>query len=436
MSGGKRSSSRRGIGAGKVCLLALCIAAAFLAGMAVQGVLDRNAAEQARPTPSAERAEQSPEPTAQTPAPTATPSPTPSPTPTPSPSPVKQTLAEQTLATMSLREKVYQMFIVQPSAITGVQKVTAAGEATRDAMERYPVGGFLYDRTNLVSKEQVSAMLSNVRSYARIPPILTCDEEGGRVNRLMGTVGTTRVGPMLSYQDQGVEKAKSNAQTIATDLVSCGFNTDLAPVADVWSNPQNTVIGDRAYSDDFQQAAELIPAAVEGFHDGGVACTLKHFPGHGDTSADSHYGSVYVYKTLDELRKAELLPFQAGIDAGADAVMMGHLIISDVDDQPALFSYKLVTQLLREEMGFRGVVMSDGLQMRAMTDHYGSAEIALRAVKAGVDILLCPRDLESAANALLDAVESGEITESRIDESVLRILQLKENRGILTAVPK
>lgn len=338
---------------------------------------------------------------------------------------------ETLLAEMSLEEKVYQMFIVYPSAITGVRKVTAAGEKTRQGLEKYPVGGLLYDKSNMVSKEQVREMLENTQAYASIPLILTCDEEGGRVSRLMSTVGTTRIGPMFDYREDGASVAKENAMILAGDLTALGFNMDLAPVADVWSNPENTVIGDRAYSDDFQQAAELIAAAVAGFQEGGVACTLKHFPGHGDTSADSHYGSVYVYKTLDELRAQELLPFQAGIDAGADAVMMGHLIIADVEEEPALFSYRLVTELLREEMGFQGVIITDGLQMKAMTDYYDSGEIAVKAVQAGVDMLLCPQDLETAAEALIRAVESGEIPEERLEESVRRILTLKKERGIL-----
>lgn len=352
--------------------------------------------------------------------------PTPEPTPEPAPDP-----AEELLAGMTLHEKVCQLFIVQPSDLTGVSKVTAAGEATRQALERYPVAGLLYDASNLVTMEQTKTMLSNVQTYAKIPLILTCDEEGGRVNRLMHTIGTTYIGPMLDYKDQGGKTARDNAWTIAQDLRSCGFNMDLAPVADVWSNPSNTVIGDRAYSDDFKQAAGLVASAVEGFHAGGVACTLKHFPGHGDTSADSHYGSVYVYKTLDELRAAELLPFRAGIAAGADAVMMGHLIIADVDEQPALLSHKIVTELLREELGFDGVVVTDSLKMQAMTDHYGSGDIAVKAIQAGVDLLLCPQNLEEAVNALTQAVEDGTITQERLDESVLRVLRLKIDRGII-----
>lgn len=354
----------------------------------------------------------------------------PEPVPPPEPEP---TLAEKTLEGMTLYEKVCQLFIVFPRDITGVSQVVAAGDTTRQALEKYPVGGFIYDKTSMQTKEQVTTMLQTTQTFVKIPLITTCDEEGGRVNRLMSTVGTTWVGPMLDYKEQGTEKAAENALTIAKDLVSCGFNTDLAPVADVWSNPDNTVIGDRAYSDDFAEAAELVASAVAGFHEGGVACTLKHFPGHGDTSADSHYGSVYVYKSMDEIRAEELLPFKAGIDAGADAVMMGHLIVTDVDENvPAVFSYEMVTEILRGELGFAGVVMTDALQMQAMTDHYSSGEIAVNAVKAGVDMLLCPADLNAAVNALVQAVEKGEITEERINESVLRILTLKENRGILT----
>ena len=355
--------------------------------------------------------------------------PTPEPAPTPTPDP-----AEALLAEMTLHEKVCQLFVVQPAdLLPGVGKVTEAGAATQKALERYPVAGLLYDASNLVTMEQTKTMLANVQTYSKIPPILTCDEEGGRVNRLMHTIGTTYIGPMLSYQDQGVETAAENAKTIAQDLRSCGFNMDLAPVADVWSNPSNTVIGDRAYSDDFDEAGGLVASAVEGFHQGGVACTLKHFPGHGDTSADSHYGSVYVYKTLDELREAEFKPFRAGIAAGADAVMMGHLIVADVDDQPALLSYRIVTEILREELGFDGVVITDSLKMQAMTDHYGSGDIAVGAIQAGVDLLLCPQNLDEAVSALTRAVEDGTITQERLDESVLRVLRLKLDRGIIPA---
>lgn len=360
----------------------------------------------------------------QTPPPVPTPAPTPEPTPTP-------TLAELTLEKMTLREKACQMFMVQPSSMPGNTDVTEAGEATQRALEQYPVGGFFYNTVNMHSEEQLRGMLESAQSYSDIPLLLTCDEEGGRVARLMRAVGTTKIGAMLSYKDQGTEKARENAQTIAQDMRGCGFNMDLAPVADVWSNPANTVIGDRAYSDDFAQAAELVAAAVQGFHDGGVACTLKHFPGHGDTVADSHYGAAYVYKDLDTLRREELLPFQAGIDAGADIVMMAHITVPEVDDKPALLSYRLATELLREEMGFDGVVMTDSLEMQAVSAYYSETQAIVGAVQAGVDLLLCPTDLDAGIEALLAALEDGSLSEARIDESVLRILQLKEKLGLL-----
>ena len=379
------------------------------------------------------------EPPASSPAPAPSPTPDPEPTaavsarPEPSP-PEEETQTDavgELLARMTLHEKVCQLFIVYPEALTGSSPVLSADDTLEQALADWPVGGLLFDKKNMSDRGQVTDLLTGVQAMTRIPLILTCDEEGGRVNRLMSTVGTTWIGPMLDYKDDGPETAFENARTIAADLLSCGFNTDLAPVADVWSNPDNKVIGDRAYSDDFSPAAQLVAAAVEGFHAGGAACTLKHFPGHGDTSADSHDGAVYVDKTLEELRENELLPFQAGVDAGTDAVMIGHLIVTDIDSEPAPFSYQIVTGLLREEMGFTGVVMTDGLQMKAMTDAYSSAEIALKAVRAGVDMLLCPQDLEEAVTALENAVETGDVTEARIDESVERILELKLRRGLL-----
>lgn len=370
---------------------------------------------------------------ATTPEPTSTPDPTP--VSTPSPAPTEEELRAdrmaELLAGMTLHEKICQLFIVHPQTLTGTSPVLTADAAMEQALIDCPVGGFLLDKSNMTDRQQLTDLTVGLQTMSEIPLILTCDEEGGRVTRLMSTVGTTWMDAMLRYKDEGAETARSNAQIIASDLLSCGLNIDLAPVADVWSNPENTVIGDRAYSDDFAQAAQLIAAAVDGFHAGGTACTLKHFPGHGDTSADSHYGSVYVYKTLDALRKNELLPFQTGIDAGADAVMIGHVIVSDISSEPALFSREIVTELLREEMGFGGVVITDSLQMQAMTDHYGSGEIAVKSVQAGVDLLLCPADLDQAISALETAVAEGVIPESRIDESVLRILNLKANQGLL-----
>lgn len=364
------------------------------------------------------------------PDPTAEPVPTATPEPTPTPDPVK-TKAEALLADMSLHEKVCQLFVVRPEVLTGLSPVTVAGEATQQALENYPVGGLIYSVDNLVTQEQTREMIENTQSYSKIPLIISADEEGGNVGRLMYKLGTTFIHSMYSYKDEGPETAYQNALTIGTDMVSCLFNTDYAPVADVWTNPANTVIGDRAYSDDFEQAAELVASAVQGFTDAGVVCCLKHFPGHGDTDTDTHEGAAVVNKSLEELRAGELLPFISGIEAGADMVMIGHITVTALDEVPATISEAVISGLLREELGWDGVVITDSLDMGAMAG-YDNGEVCVRFIEAGGDILLGVPDLAAAVSAVEAAVSEGCLTEQRLDESVQRILELKIEHGIIS----
>lgn len=358
----------------------------------------------------------------------ATPAPTPTPEPTPTPDPVL-TRAEELLAGMSLREKLCQLMIVRPEVLTGESPVTAAGETTRLALEQYPVGGLIYSVDNLVTQEQTREMIENTQSYSKIPLIISADEEGGNVGRLMYKLGTTFIHSMYSYKDMGEDTAYQNALTIGTDMVSCLFNTDFAPVADVWTNPANTVIGDRAYSDEFGQASELVAAAVRGFTESGVICCVKHFPGHGDTSTDTHEGAAVVDKSLEELRGGEFLPFEAGIEAGVDMVMVGHITVTAADDEPATISHEVITGLLREELGWDGVVVTDSLDMGALAG-YEIGEVCVKYLKAGGDIMLGIPDLAAALTALETAVTEGRLTEQRIDESALRVLMLKLSHGI------
>ena len=332
----------------------------------------------------------------------------------------KPSLVDETLAGMTLHEKVCQMMFVTPEELTGEDGVTVAGDATRKALENYPVGGIVYFAKNLESQDQVKEMIDNSQKYSSIGLFVATDEEGGVVNRLMDTVGTTYIGSMYYYKDDGDETAYENAYTIANDMSALGFNLDFAPVADVWSNPDNTVIGERAYSDDYAQAAELVGNAVKGFNDGGVMCTLKHFPGHGDTAEDSHYSSAY-----------EMQPFRSGIEAGAEFVMVGHLIVPDIDEVPATLSYKIATGILRDELKFEGVAITDSFEMESIADNYSVDDAVVMSVKAGMDMILQPKDMASAVNSIEQAVADGELSEDRIDESVRRILTLKESRGLL-----
>jgi beta-N-acetylhexosaminidase len=339
--------------------------------------------------------------------------------------------AKAILAEMTTWEKVCQLFVVPPESITGLAPTTVAGTITKAGLEKYPVGGIVYFSQNLLTGEQTETMIAHIQSYSKLGLLISADEEGGAVSRLMRKLGTTYIKSMYYYKDDGPETAYGNASTIAQDMASFGFNTDFAPVADVWSNKLNTIIGARAYSDDFEQAAALVAAAVRGFTDHGVICTLKHFPGHGDTAEDSHVESAYVDKTQDELMAQELLPFVSGIEAGADMVMVGHLTVPAMDKAPATISYTIVTGLLRNTLGFDGVVITDGLGMNAVAGYCSPAQIAVKAIGAGVDILLGPVSLPEATSGIIEALETGELTIEQIDESVLRILILKLKHGII-----
>ncbi|MCC8120451.1 MAG: glycoside hydrolase family 3 protein [Oscillospiraceae bacterium] len=343
--------------------------------------------------------------------------------------------AQLLLENMSLREKVLQMFVVTPEQLTGISgTVTVAGETTRAALEEYPVGGIVYFAKNLRTPDQVRQLLANVQDMAPLGLFLSVDEEGGTVARMghNSAMGMTQFPEMGEIETAAMAYYVGN--TIGSELGEYGFNLDFAPVADVNSNPNNPVIGTRAFSSDPQTAAELVSACVEGFLDSGTLCTLKHFPGHGDTDTDSHSGAAVSEKTLEELEECELIPFQSGIDAVADFVMVSHISLPAVtgDMTPASLSYEITTVLLRDQLGFDGLAITDSMTMQAITDSYSADEAAVQAVQAGIDIILMPEDLDTAVQGILSAVADGTITEQRIDESVLRILQVKLEQGILT----
>lgn len=337
---------------------------------------------------------------------------------------VRKDAAQTLLDGMTTHEKICQLLIVHPEALTGGGTVTGMTDELAAALREYPVGGVLLSAGNMTSGEQLAALTAALSNGCKTAPLISVDEEGGRVARLMNTVGTTKLGSMYSYRAQGTQGAHDNAQTIARDIAAYGFNTDFAPVADVWTNKRSNAIGDRAYSDDYDEAAELVAAAVKGFHDGGVICCLKHFPGHGSTETDSHNGAATVDKTLPQLRQEDLKPFVSGIAAGADMVMVGHLTVPTMDDVPASVSRKIVTNLLRYDLGFRGVIVTDGLQMQALAQ-YTDGEKAVLALAAGNDMLLEISDVPGTVAAIEKALDDGTLSRAALDQSVLRILQLK-----------
>jgi len=345
--------------------------------------------------------------------------------------------AQTLLESMTLDEKICQLFYTTPESLTGYDTVTMAGDATKQALEAMPVGGLIYFSKNLVDRSQAATMLANTKTYGKIPVFLGVDEEGGTVSRIgsNAAMGGTKVDSMGSYGAKGDPSAVYSAgTTIAGELSGLGFNMDFAPVADV-AESSSSVIGSRSFGTDPKLCASLVSVMVKSLTDGGIVSCLKHFPGYGSATGDDHKGSASVTKTLEELEAVDFLPFQAGISDGVPFVLVSHLSVPSVtgDDTPSDLSSKIVTELLRDKLGFKGIIITDSQQMESITDLYSSGDAAVAALQAGADMVLMPEDLATAVSGVKNAVSSGKLAESRIDESVLRILTVKYQFGILAA---
>lgn len=351
--------------------------------------------------------------------------------------PAAEDIVSSVLSSMTTDEKIYQLFFVAPESLTGVGTATAAGDATRDALARYPVGGIIYFSNNFIDREQTRSMIASSQSYSKIPLFIGVDEEGGIVSRLgsKNSMGTTKHPPMRDIGKAGdPEKARAVGQTLGTELSALGFNLDFAPDADVLVNPNNSEIGNRSFGSDPELVSDMVAAVVSGMRSCGVLPVLKHFPGHGSTGANSHNGFSESLRTVDQLRSCEFLPFIAGINAGADIVMVSHMTLSSAttEDVPSTLSREVVTDFLRTELGYTGIVITDAFNMGAITKNYTADDAITRALGAGVDMILMPQNVRAAHDTVLNALHSGALTEERLDESVRRILTVKYRAGLLS----
>lgn len=360
---------------------------------------------------------------------------------TPSAAAQSTQLAEQILSSMTLEEKLWQLFFVAPEALTGEEAVTESSEALQQALAEKPVGGVILFARNLISREQTMALLADVQSASRLAPFLGVDEEGGTVSR----VGANSAMGVTQLQDMSVYGASGDASALYGDLYNLaqslnelGFNVDFAPVADVTTGSDENPMKLRSFSSDPERCASMVSVSVGALQDGGVAACLKHFPGYGTATADDHNGSVSLDRTLEQLEQTEFVPFSAGIGKGAYFVMVSHLSVPAVtgDDTPADLSEKLVTELLRNTLHFQNIVITDAHNMGSIAQNYTSAEAAVAALRAGVDMILMPQDLQGAYDGVTKAIADGVLTEDRIDRSVLRILNVKIQLGLLSEVPQ
>lgn len=338
---------------------------------------------------------------------------------------------------MNLQEKVGQMLVMgwQGSTAEESQSVSAHALTT---LEEWHAGGVVYLGRNVADPAQVARLNNDLQSHSRIPLLIPVDQEGGWVVRVREPA-TIFPGNMALGATWSPKLAYRCARAIGREVAAMGFNVDLAPCLDVNSNPENPIIGVRSYGESPVMVGVMGTQAIKGLRDAGVLSCAKHFPGHGDTSLDSHKLLPVISGDRDRLDTVELRPFRTAIEFGVDMIMTSHIIFADMDPElPATLSRKILTGLLRKEMGFEGLIITDCLEMRAIAQNYTPEETGVLAIKAGADLLLISHTLECQRrmrNGILAAIESGEISESRIDESVERILNMKRARGLFDRKP-
>lgn len=386
------------------------------------------------------------------PAPHPQPNPTPKPVPKPEPEPEPEpepTVIDY-LNQMSLREKIGQLFMIRVDALDFNQNVKqledpnypgviSLDETLITNLNEYPVGGFTLFSKNIQSPKQVKNLLSSLSANMKTKPFLAVDEEGGLVARIANNsnFSVTKYSNMASIgSSNDPNQAYQVGFTIGTYLKELGFNLDFAPVADVNSNPNNTVIGTRAFSNDPSIVASMVKSAVDGFHAAKIMSTLKHFPGHGDTDNDTHYGSATSNKTLEELKQIELIPFIEGIKANPDFIMLAHILLPNVtnDQLPASLSSQ-IHSLLTNDLGYNGLIISDSMSMHAIIDHFTPAQVAIFSFKAGNHITLMPSSYVEAFLSIESAIKDGSITEKELHDRVLKILETKLKYGLIQLKP-
>ncbi len=329
---------------------------------------------------------------------------------------------EETISKMTLREKIGQMLIISyESDYT---------DELENILNEVKPSGFIVFPQNITTYEETVEYISNVRKTESIPMFISIDQEGGRVQRIKNIpdINVQTIPSMLELgKTNDSELSYKVGSVLAKEIAAFGINLDFAPVIDIFSNPNNTVIGDRAFGTDSQTVINMAIPFAKGMESEDIIPVYKHFPGHGDTDADSHVELPIITKTKEELYENELLPFKAAIQNNAKMIMIGHIALPNItgDYTPASLSKVIIDEILRKEMGFDGVVITDAINMKALQDNYTLEEICNYSINAGVDIILMPLEPIQTLNTIEKLVNNGTISEERINDSVERILRLK-----------
>lgn len=346
--------------------------------------------------------------------------------------PIKETNQDyisKLLEEMTLEEKVGQMMIIH-------YREPKLDETLNNMLETIKPGGFIFFKENLVTYEDSLELIKNIKNSAKIPMFLSIDQEGGKVDRLKTIKGISFSNmPAMSEigKTSNEDIAYGTGAQIAHNLKMLDLNMNFAPVLDIYSNPKNTVIGTRSFGDNAEIVSKMGLALSKGLKDNDIIPVYKHFPGHGNTETDSHVALPIVTKSKEELLKEELIPFKNAIANDADVIMIGHLAVPSITNSyiPASLSKKIITNLLKKELNYQNIVITDALNMKALTDNYSEKEIIEKTINAGVDILLMPENPINAVNVIKEGIANGSIKEEQINNSVKKILNLKYKYNII-----
>lgn len=340
------------------------------------------------------------------------------------------------ISNMSLDEKIGQLFLVSLDSLD-INSETQISDKMKESLEKYHPGGVIFFSYNMKNKEQTTKFIQDLQEASTMPMFIGVDEEGGSVQRVSGKKGMEMDSIPSMYeigQTGDPEQAYQVGTSIAKKIRELGFNLDFAPVADICDVNENTEIGDRSFGNDPELVGKMVSEEVKGLQQNKVSATLKHFPGQGSVKNDTHKGYANLDTTIDKLRENELKPFENGIEADVDFVMMSHISVEPItqSEVPASLSKLMVTDILRGELRFDGIIITDAMNMKVITKFYDPGQAALLAIDAGVDMILMPDHLDEAYNAVKDAVESEELSTKKLDAALERILQVKIKRGIIS----
>lgn len=335
---------------------------------------------------------------------------------------------------MTIEEKIGQVIMPAFRSFNHEESVEVFSKPMEEALKKYKVGGVILFKENIINPDQLKLLINNLKGNSHIPLWIGVDEEGGRVSRIASNsdMGYENIEKAYEIGQSGDEdRAFRLGQKIGKMLKELGFNMDFAPVADIWSNPDNQVIGKRSYGTEAKIVSRMATRVVDALEGEGILSVAKHFPGHGDTSEDSHIGRSFVDRSLEELREREFIPFQHLIEKGVPGIMVAHVELPQIDEgMPSSLSKVIISEILKKQMDYKGLIMTDALDMKAITDNFGYGETALLSFMAGTDLLLMP-NLKEAHRELLEAYEKGTITDERLEHSLYKILSAKYRYGLI-----